>query len=113
MCVCQVQDSVARFMAIISSASQPAVMHIANGTGVSLLLHLLRAASSSSTALGNASLCIGELAKSRELLPILSSHDAVAPLLGMMISVQPDSLLLSQVQLTQQAVQKINHLELA
>ena len=96
VCLCQVQDSVARFMAIISSASQPAVMHIANGPGVSLLLHLLSMASSSSPALGNASLCIGELAKSRELLPILSSQDAVAPLLGMMIGIQPDSPLLSQ-----------------
>ena len=97
MCVCvQVQDSVARFMAIISSASQPAVMHIAKGNGVSLLLYLLRAASSSSTALGNACLCIGELARHRELLPVLSTQDAVAPLLGMLIVMQPDLPLLSQ-----------------
>lgn len=98
VCICvQVQDSVARFMAIISSASQPAVMHIANGTGVSLLLRLLRAASSSSSAaLGNACLCIGELARHRELLLVLSSQDAVAPLLGMLIIMQPDLPLLSQ-----------------
>ena len=60
-------------------------MHIAKGNGVSLFLFLLRATGSSSTALGNACLCIGELAKHRELLPILSSQDAVAPLLGMTI----------------------------
>lgn len=66
----------------MSSASQPAVLHIAKGSGVSLLLHLLAAPSSSSTALGNASLCIGELAKHQELLPILSRQDAVASLLG-------------------------------
>ena len=95
MCLFQVVDAVARFMAIISSGSQPAVMHIAKGPGVSLLLHLLRAISSSSTALGNACLCIGELAKHRELLPALSSQDAVAPLLGMTV-MQPDSPLLSR-----------------
>ena len=83
-------------MAIISLASQPAVMHIAEGTGVSLLLFLLRAANSSSTALGNACLCIGELAKHRELLPVLCSQDAVAPLLGMVIVMQPEFPLLSQ-----------------
>lgn len=37
---------------------------------------------SNSTALGNASLCIGELAKHCELLPVLRKQDAVAPLLG-------------------------------
>lgn len=83
--LCQVQDSAARFMAIVSSSSQPAVLHIAKGTGVSLLLHLLAAPRSSSTALGNASLCLGELAKHQELLPILSRQDAVAPLLGMIL----------------------------
>ena len=81
--VYQVQDSAARLMAIISSAFPPAVLHIAKGVGVSLLLHVLRAVSSSSTALGNASLCLGELAKHQELLPILRQQDAVAPLLGM------------------------------
>lgn len=70
-------------MAIITSAFPPAVMHIGAGVGVCLMLQLLRADGSSSTALGNASLCIGELAKQPQLLPILSRHDAVAPLLGM------------------------------
>lgn len=71
-------------MAVLTAAFPPAVMHIGTGVGVSLLLQLLRDGCSISTALGNASLCIGDLAKQPELLPILSRHDAVAPLLGML-----------------------------
>lgn len=71
-------------MAVLTAAFPPAVMHIGTGVGMSLLLQLLREGCSISTALGNASLCIGDLAKQPELLPILSRHDAVAPLLGML-----------------------------
>ena len=71
-------------MATLASAHPPAVTQIAQGAGMSLLLTLLRTSdvTSNSTALGNASMCISELAKRRELLPLLRKQDAVAPLLG-------------------------------
>ena len=71
-------------MAIVAAAQLPAVMHIAQGAGLGLLLTILRTGvtSHSSTAVGNAALCIGELARHRKLLPLLRQQDAVAPLLG-------------------------------
>ncbi|KAL3156955.1 hypothetical protein ABBQ38_001214 [Trebouxia sp. C0009 RCD-2024] len=75
-------------MAVLSAAFPPAVLHIGTGVGMSLLLQLLREGCSISTALGNASLCIGDLAKQPELLPILSRHDAVAPLLDVAFKCQ-------------------------
>lgn len=78
----QVQDSAARLLATLTASHSPARTYIANGPGLSLLLQLLRAQACSSTALGNISLCIGDVAREADLLPALRELDAVAPLLG-------------------------------
>lgn len=78
----QIQDSAARLLATLSASSQAAVLHIAQGVGLDLLLQLLRSPACSSAALGNISLCIGDLAKQPALLPTLQQKDAVAPLLS-------------------------------
>ncbi|DBA92213.1 TPA: hypothetical protein ACH3X1_015922 [Trebouxia sp. C0004] len=77
----QVQDSSARLLATLSASYRPARMHLAQGHGLSLLLQLLRLQACSSAALGNISLCIGDLAREPQLLPVLQQEDAVAPLL--------------------------------
>ena len=78
----QVQDSAARLLATLSASYRPTRMHLAQGQGLSLLLQLLRAQACSNAALGNISLCVGDLAREPELLPVLQQSDAVAPLLG-------------------------------
>jgi hypothetical protein len=78
----QVQDSAARLLATLSASYRPARMHLAQGHGLSLLLQLLRVQACSNAALGNISLCIGDLAREPQLLPVLQQEDAVAPLLG-------------------------------
>ncbi|DBA95261.1 TPA: hypothetical protein ACH3X3_013155 [Trebouxia sp. C0006] len=78
----KVQDSGARLLATLSASYRPARMHLAQGQGLSLLLQLLRAQACSNAALGNISLCVGDLAREPQLLPVLQQEDAVAPLLG-------------------------------
>lgn len=85
----QVQDSGARLLATLSASYRPARMHLAQGQGLSLLLQLLRAQACSNAALGNISLCVGDLAREPQLLPVLQQQDAVAPLLGEHLDAPP------------------------
>ncbi len=78
----QVQDSATRLLATLSASYRPVRMHLAQGHGLSLLLQLLRVQACSNAALGNISLCVGDLAREPQLLPVLQQEDAVAPLLG-------------------------------
>lgn len=78
----QVQDSAARLLATLTASHTPARTYIANGPGLSLLLQLLKAQACSTAALGNISLCIGDVAREADLLPALRELDAAAPLLG-------------------------------
>lgn len=78
----QVQDSAARLLATLSACYRPARMHLAEEQSLSLLLQLLRAQACSNAALGNISLCVGDLAREPQLLPVLQQQDAVVPLLG-------------------------------
>lgn len=78
----QVQESAARLLATLSASYRPTRMHLAQGHGLSLLLQLLRMQACSNAALGNISLCVGDLAREPQLLALLQQEDAVAPLLG-------------------------------
>jgi len=78
----QVQNSAARLLATLTASHPPAVLHIAQGVGVDLLLQLLRSQACSNAAQGNMALCIGDLARQPALLPALRRKDAVKPLLG-------------------------------
>ena len=80
--VVQVQDSGTRGLAILCGSYAPAVEHVAQGAWVDILLQLLKSKGCSNAALGNISLCIGDLARQPVLLQALQQKDAVAPLLG-------------------------------
>lgn len=78
----QIEESVVRTLAVLTAADTAAAENIASA-GLPPLLQLLKSPRTSQPALGNCSLCLGNLAKQPSLLPVLRNTDAVASLLGM------------------------------
>lgn len=80
----QIQESVARTLAILTAANTAAIDMIASA-GLEELMQLLKCPAATPAALGNLSLCMGNMAKQTKLLPVLREAGAVAPLLGDML----------------------------
>lgn len=77
----QIVESVARTLATLTATDTAAVDIIASA-GLEQLLQLLKSPTTTSAALGNLSLCIGNMAKQTSWLPTLREAGAVASLLG-------------------------------
>ena len=81
--VVQIEESVVRTLAVLTATDTAATDNIASA-GLAPLLQLLKSPRTTQAALGNISLCLGNLAKQPSLLPTLRNTDVVASLLGML-----------------------------
>lgn len=77
----QIQEAVARTLAILT-ASDAAAVELVASAGLNPILQLLKSSRTTSAALGNLALCIGNVAKQSSFLPVLRETDAVKVLLG-------------------------------